>query len=299
MIEHGADITGVDKYGETALHHAARNYRHLDVLQFVLDQGLFDIERRNRSLDETALHVAAKYGNSKGCELLISRGADVNSKSIYLGGCTILFILFTATAYHHSESSIEIARILLDYGADTTIGAHGMSLLERAARLRSKPCSNIQRILVRHMAKLEHLNLGINEEDRRTIDNDAVYKEHYQVCLREFGTMKRDKFYGNVSIFSILMDSERVISGFARNEELVRALEENDYRKQYPIYFACLVKRFYAQVKKQRFRRAAAIILQEIFMLSDLSHPVIGNVLLYLKDHDLDGLCSESAPDSV
>lgn len=75
-----------------------------------------------------------------------------------------------------------------------------------------------------------------------------------------------------------------MISGYVRNEELVKSLEEIDYGFEFPIYFSSLKNRLYAQVRKHRIRNNAAIVLSNIFKLNYPSHPVTHEVLSYLKD---------------
>lgn len=81
--------------------------------------------------------------------------------------------------------------------------------------------------------------------------------------------MKKERFYGNVSVFTILMESEQVISGYARNEELITALDKQDYGSKFRMYFSWLKERFYDEVKKQRVIKIAAINLSNIFKFND------------------------------
>lgn len=110
--------------------------------------------------------------------------------------------------------------------------------------------------------------------------------------------MKDAKFYNNVSLSNILMDSRKVISALARNEDLVKAFEDKAYDSQFPIYFTGLKKRFYTEVKEQRLRRAAAKIISNIFILNDEFHPISQNIIRYLREKDLEFLCS-NVPSSV
>ena len=63
--------------------------------------------------DRTPLHFASLYGHSKVVRLLLEHGADVDSKNNY--GETPLFFL------SESNGNLEIAQVLLDYGADPNI----------------------------------------------------------------------------------------------------------------------------------------------------------------------------------
>lgn len=103
--------------------------------------------------------------------------------------------------------------------------------------------------------------------------------------------MKAAKFYHTVSIFDILIARGDVLSGYARNEELVKALEENEFDNNFPMYFSWLKKRFDYEVQRQKLWNAAAKILSHLFALNYPSHPVTQNILRYLTDEDI-VLCS-------
>ena len=62
---------------QTALHAAAR-YGQSDTIQFLIDSKA-DIEARDRH-GETALHVAAAYGQTEAVQLLVDSQADINAK---------------------------------------------------------------------------------------------------------------------------------------------------------------------------------------------------------------------------
>lgn len=79
LLAYGAEIRAVNANNATALHFAARN-SDVNVIQFVLDQGIVDVNCR-ADHGFTALHQAAQCGNFSVCEYLLRRGAVVDSKS--------------------------------------------------------------------------------------------------------------------------------------------------------------------------------------------------------------------------
>lgn len=62
--------------------------------------------------------------------------------------------------------------------------------------------------------------------------------------------MKQTKFYNNESVLNVLEGSDKVLAGYARNEELVKALEKNDFDNKFPIFFHWLQRRFDDIVRK-------------------------------------------------
>lgn len=272
LLDHGADITAVDREGKTALHYAVEK---IDVLQFLLDQGL-DIESiDNRG--QSVLHHAVFHRNFETCEFLLKNRANVNKTD--MENVTPLFV---AVAYYNIPETI--VQVLLEYGADVTHKARGRSILETAVRLWFS--RDVAHLLIREIAKL-HLN--INECDRQILDNGDC-KEYYEKCLLELREMKLSRFYNSLSIFDILTESERVISGYAKNEELIAALDGADYDERFPLYFGCLKKKFDIEVEKQRSRQSAAISLSNIFKFNDPSHIVNQKILGYLRHQDLKSL---------
>lgn len=286
LLAHGADVRAVSTTGETALHYAARN-PNLDVLEFALGQG-FDADCSD-NYNASALHNAASSRNFEGCELLLRHGAMVDRRTH--GGVTPLALSVSTRGQCTCGEALTV-QVLLEYGA-TLDGRteEGISVLESAARETGR--EETQKVLMWYMAKSKILNLSIGEENEQMIESNDCYKTFYQKCLQELENMKV-KFYNNVSVFNILMDGDDVISGYAKNNELLKALEQTDYCRQFPLYFPWLKRRFYDQVKKQKLRSMAAEILNEIFMFPDPTHPGNQNIVEHLSDADLEFLCSNS-----
>lgn len=61
---------------------------------------------------------------------------------------------------------------------------------------------------------MQCIDLRIIEDRRRIIEKYVSHREYYQACLQEFGGMKESKFYNNVSVFSILVDSQNKLSSY-------------------------------------------------------------------------------------
>lgn len=292
LLDYGADIRAVDENGWTAVHYAVRNHR-VDVLQFVLHQGL-DIDGGDYE-DHSPLYEAALNSCFEVCEFLLKCSAKVNRESSETDESPLSYVISEISGEaqirrnpdrtEFVESRASIVDLLLEYGARVAHNADGQSILERAAEEDNFQC--IRNVLIRHIAKMEYLKSEIDEYDRHTIENNNCYKKYYYRCLQEFEIMKETKFYNKVSIFNIFTESPKVISRYARNEELVIAFQEKGHDDKFPIYFAQLKKRLYTEVEKQKLRNDAADILKNVFKLNDLSHPVIQKILSFLSDGNL------------
>lgn len=276
MIDNGADISKVAEDGNMALHYVVMN-PHLDVVEFLLDHADFDIDCKGAA-GFSALHFVASEGSPDVCELLLRRGAAVDATTDL--GDTALTLAVQRTDFEVSR----IVEVLLEYGASLTDEHWGWNVLGIAAE---SECSiQTMNYLVRHVARLQCLNLNVCQTVLKAVETSNFYNGFYQQCLLELEQAEGTKFYNNVSIFNILMSSDKVISGYARNQELVQALQERDYDHVFPIYFSWLKKRFYAAVEEQRLQKFAAISLSNIFGLGDPFHPVIQKILSFMSAED-------------
>lgn len=127
----------------------------------------------------------------------------------------------------------------------------------------------------------------MNEGDRQLIQSVDYCREHYEMCVRELHEMENAKFYNNVSVFDMVMATPKAVSGFARNEELIEALEGGVYETHFPLYFPGLKRKFDAEVDRQKFRSAAAKALNDVFEFNDPFHIVNQMILGYMSDDNL------------
>lgn len=293
LLDYGADIDTWPR-----LHFAACNRNNVDSLQFVLDQKC-DLDRGDEH-DLTALHYATWNRNLEGCKILLKRGSMVNRKSIKIGHTPLSLIIEGPRDYVENSppefvtSWAQTVQLLLDNGADMSEKVQSESILEIAAKANGQ--QRLREVLMRHMAKMEYLHLKISDYDRRTIQSRECYNKYYEMCLQEIENMKKPKFYSELSV-SFLFKSKKLISGYARNEELIEAFSEaltkNDYGKEFPIYFVSLQKSFDAIVKLQKLRDHAAKILKNIFNFVDPFHLVNRKIIFFLNDEDFSILLTE------
>lgn len=283
-MDNGADITAVDIKGKTALHYVVGTNQHVNRIGFVLEQGFHPDCGDND--DHSALHYVVDQGSPEACEFLLKRGAMVNRKSCKTNHTPLSRFILKVSERFHEYCHMRVApmiEILLEYGAEITDKIGNLSILEVAAAEHIHECIKV--VLMKHVAKMAFL--GVGADLLTIIENKNCYKKYYQRCFEELQFMKTTKLYDNVSIFNIFMGSEKKISGYARNEELVGALEKGNYEMQLPMYFPSLKKRFYPKVDKHRLRVPATKIVSNIFKFNDPFHPVNQKIFNYLSDDDL------------
>lgn len=249
MLDYGADIRAVNKNGWTALHQASTNSQHLDVLEFVLEHGL-NIERGNNN-DYSPLNCAMWFGTPELCEILLKRGASVTRINSVTGKPPLIEALNT------SKDAARVVEVLLEHGANLTGTSEGLRVLAKAA----VECrADVQEALMRHVAKMQYLNLTIEEADRRMIEDKDCYRTYHQRCVQELERMKETTFYKDLTILNVLLESEKVISEYAGDQELLKVLVENSYQQMFPIYFESLLNRLFAAVRKYLFLNSAKIL---------------------------------------
>lgn len=299
LLNYKADIKAVSGDGKNALDSVCDN-RHQDVFEFVVDQG-FDASR----IVSPVLHYAASHNYLKGCEKLLKLGAMVDRKvnCAYGRGVTPMMCCLYGQSAKVDFVEIGPIELLLEYGADISMkddeGSNAFKKATSVAWHSERAAEAIIKVLMRHIAQLECLNLSIDEGDKQIIQSSDDYSKYYETCLQEFEATKGARFYDDVTVFSILMGDEKMVSGFARNEELVKAFEETVCDDQFPIYSALLKKRFSAPVKKGKLRNNAAIILSDLFIFNDSRRPVNECILGFFSDKDLEYLCSHFDSTSV
>jgi ankyrin repeat protein len=79
LLDHGADINGVDKHGKTPLIHASR-YGNLPTMKLLLARGA--LVNLADAHGWTPLHFAANNGCKESITTLIDAGAELNHKTI-------------------------------------------------------------------------------------------------------------------------------------------------------------------------------------------------------------------------
>eukprot|EP01041_Mallomonas_annulata_P010267 gene10267-21424_t len=79
LINHGADINGIQLYNNSILEIASLIMSDYDIYQFLIDNGA-DINRRDHNGKSELLRACAA-NDKKAVELLINAGADINVKS--------------------------------------------------------------------------------------------------------------------------------------------------------------------------------------------------------------------------
>ena len=126
------DLTYVDNYGRTPLHHIAGKGMTA-LAKFVIDSGV-DINYTD-NFGQTALHFATGKLHKEVFKLLVNSGADINIAD----NKGVLPIHLIANRGQH-----DMLELLLDKGADPAVMTNiGQSLLHAACYTRSRECVRV------------------------------------------------------------------------------------------------------------------------------------------------------------
>ncbi|MEB3216840.1 MAG: ankyrin repeat domain-containing protein [Nostocales cyanobacterium 94392] len=107
LLSRGAKVNVRNQNGNTPLHNIFGE-KTAAVIKLLIDRGA-KVNARNQE-QMTPLHFAANSGKADITELLISRGADINARSTQ-----------NWTPLHYAASNLEVAKKLIQAGADLTI----------------------------------------------------------------------------------------------------------------------------------------------------------------------------------
>jgi len=139
------EITGGD--WDRPLLHIAAGEGHLDCVDVLLRRG-FDVGRRDRGDNATALHWAAQFGTLAVVERLIEAGANIDGE----GDLHEVGVIGWATCFKHVRH--DVADWLLARGARPTIFA--AVALNRADLVRRLVADDPAHLRVRKMSRFEH-----------------------------------------------------------------------------------------------------------------------------------------------
>lgn len=259
LLDHGADVSAADHDGFTALHFVYADTK-VHLVELLLDHGSDIYSQTNRG--STALHEAVYHANVEVTEMLLRRGAMVDKKckrgstplawAVGGGCCKCVQLLFEYGANLFEKTAPYPRDIHNDSPSMISILRYAAGHLEMSA------------LILQQLVKMEHLNFNIEVDDWQLIVSDYYLNEHYQVCTLELQRMKDTILYENISLFNLLMGSEKIISKYVGDKKLARALYKEYYARDFPIYYVSLKKVFDAKVKACRLQNRAVEVLNEI-----------------------------------
>jgi ankyrin repeat protein/L-ascorbate metabolism protein UlaG (beta-lactamase superfamily) len=124
LLTHGADLQAREKDNENALYYAALS-NNLELVKYLVGKGL-KVKDSGSSAGNTPLSIAVQNGNFAVASYFISRGAEVNARTV-----DGLFPLFMAAKEGHKDMVLEL--LAAGAKADATLPDSGLSPLHLAS----------------------------------------------------------------------------------------------------------------------------------------------------------------------
>lgn len=186
-----------------------------------------------------------------------------------------------------------IMDILLDNGADPLVrSTDNKTPLDYAVA--SWDNNVMITTLLRHVASLEAMgDPRASEMVVRGIVNDNKRLQIYENCQCEIVSMKEEKIHGNASYFDMIkLDPDTLV----RNDELVRAFENNQTIKTFGFYGKVKTAIEHA-LKKKDLTEMAIKYLYVVFGELQLPIPVLETIIKFYGWYDLETfvrLCQET-----
>ncbi|KAM3718302.1 Neurogenic locus notch [Dirofilaria immitis] len=172
LLRFGADITVSDIHNRTVLHHAA-SINASDIIRILLEIDEIEVD----AIDDTdcsPLMIIAKLGyrDPEAIALLIDAGADINCTGNHVNG--EMYKGRTALHYAIMQSNQEVARYLIEHGANLNIQDHmGQTPLFLAASQ-----GHVEMV---HMLVMAGARRYIPDHMDQTPEDIASYKEYREV----------------------------------------------------------------------------------------------------------------------
>ncbi|WP_353278279.1 ankyrin repeat domain-containing protein [Wolbachia endosymbiont (group B) of Longitarsus flavicornis] len=226
LIEKKVDVNqGIFSNSISLLDYAASN-ADIDILNLLLNAGPSTIECN------MALKTAAKKGHRNVVKRLVEAGVDVNDSQ---GGCR-------RTALH--LAAIEGHRDIVEDLIEAEVKVDLQDILDRTALHWSviKENKEIAKFLIAHKVKLKGYNaekplfLSRFENDHEASVVGRQLSKYWDKCL-EIERMKEKSIDGTtITFYDILICKGSELVYYARKGILQRALENDNYRNEFPIH---------------------------------------------------------------
>ncbi|WP_143688784.1 ankyrin repeat domain-containing protein [Wolbachia endosymbiont of Laodelphax striatellus] len=221
------DINSDQHYYSTLLNLAVAN-DHLKIVKYLVDNKNVNLDQKNNN-GKTPLHHATLASSLKTVKALLENGADINAKDN--NGRTPLH---WATFNHR----VEIIKALLENGADINAkDNNGRTPLRYAVGYGEYDmCYDGVKFLIAHEVKLKGSKAQKPEYLVQYGSNFIKEMSEYWDKRLEIERMKEKKIDRGITLYDILICKDSELVCYARKGILQRALENDNYRNEFPIH---------------------------------------------------------------
>ncbi|KAJ8683742.1 hypothetical protein QAD02_019534 [Eretmocerus hayati] len=280
FFDHGVKLENLRQ--EFVLHCAVENRQYSEVIKYLLDTDLFDVDQ----LDDcccTPLHKAVSVATPTCIDLLLRYGANPNSLDMLEQ--TPLYLAV-------ANSKLDSVRLLLEYDAeiytDTCWGL--LTLAEQKSGFSQSSRDTIGRLLIKRLALLESKGQIIETDDEDLIKKYPQEIQYFKACKDELEVLKNTYIYNTFTYYNVLTNGN--VYTCVENKSVRDAFQRvQAVTSKFPIYGAQMHRRFSRLRQKHRIMKKAMEKLNHLLTFDLNAFPSIAyKILDYLRKSDLENL---------
>lgn len=296
LIDFGAYVDMEDFIERTPLFCAIL-YEDLSKAKLLIDSGA-DVNTSDRDA-VTPLHLAASASNaSDALKLLLDAGARVNELDAFTNTPFINFL-----RNQENENSVQkIFKTLVECTDVNLKDFFDRNLIGKFLNLTplrphefftdGRASKKYYPKIIAHIAMLEKLNIEVDTNLLNALSNINEYKNYLSKCTEELDKMKNtklDKCW--VNFFNLLVDGEKKITRFARNQDLIK--DFNKRVDEFSIYEPWIRINMEEGIERRKvFDDATDILYNHLPVFRSISL-IIRDILEVLSDKDWKKLCEK------
>lgn len=278
FLNHGAEFE-YDEY--SVLFPAVAKNKYVEVVQLLIDAGCDP----NFYDEGTPLHAAcfSKYQIIDNIKCLLKNGADINANDDK-GSTPLMRATNRIGKYRLKEERIIVNKkklIFIMEHTDFNVVYGNIHIFNYDYYdLPKKLPEYLWKWIIDHLAKLKTLNISIHPVILDAISDETKYKDYFNQCEEELLRAKNIKIRNCwITFYNLLLDGRKKLKNYAGNEDLVEALENNDYEKEFPIYGAAMEENVKKGIKRRKLFDRSTILLSDYLPIFNPTHLIIRDML--------------------
>lgn len=139
------------------------------------------------------------------------------------------------------------------------------------------------KMLWEHLAKLEALEVPVNQAIVKAIKYRGESNGLYKLCQEELLMAKNTKLkFSRVSFFNLLADRDKKLKNYAGNKYLVTDWRKKKCEKNFPIYGALIDVRMRKAIQKRELFDKSCKLLSKCLPIFDCFHLILRDTLDYI-----------------
>ncbi|QRM15421.1 ankyrin repeat protein [Mudlarkpox virus] len=213
LIEGGADVNFIDKYGRTPLHYAAVSY-HVKIVESLINHGSKLLVVDNKG--NTPLHYAcSNYSCLEIVKYFIDKGINVNTRNL-LGKTPLFYAMYIpeiVSVLLHNGASVNI----LDYRNNTPLNneyIQNLPVTHSMYKMYLKSLECVVKFVVLEGNAIKDSSYFSNV---KILDNFENIKHLKKICEEELETMKIVKVNSEYSIYDIVYGNDIQVNRFTKD----------------------------------------------------------------------------------